>query len=305
MRSSVGIGTMTESAGLRKLPASAFFLRFGARRPAGGRRLRPGTHRDERQDGWGSHFLMIARRFDVNSDRGPEVTPRVFIYCTALVQNRFLQSEIKGMPSYPNSGIGSVNYNLDGGSNTNGLRNTGNVAPNPDAVQEFRVTTSSYPADEGRFGGGTVTMITKSGTNELHGSLFEFVRNHKLNAHRWVPGGSNLTKDPLHRNQFGGTAGGPIIRNKTFVFGSYSGLRERTTIFKNDATPLNAVERTGDLSLSGGTSLIDPLTGRALTGRCGNARRRASSAPCRPASRLSGSWRAGRGPAEREADLRR
>ena len=88
----------------------------------------------------------------------------------------------------PNSGIGSVNYNLDGGSNTNGLRNTGNVAPNPDAVQEFRVTTSSYPADEGRFGGGTVTMITKSGTNQLHGSLFEFIRNTKLNANRWVPG---------------------------------------------------------------------------------------------------------------------
>jgi hypothetical protein len=71
----------------------------------------------------------------------------------------------------PNSGIGSVNYNLDGGSNTNGLRNTGNVAPNPDAVQEFRVTTSSYSADEGRFGGGTVTMITKSGTNQLHDRL--------------------------------------------------------------------------------------------------------------------------------------
>jgi hypothetical protein len=167
----------------------------------------------------------------------------------------------------PNSGIGSVNYNLDGGSNTNGLRNTGNVAPNPDAVQEFRVTTSSYPADEGRFGGGTVTMITKSGTNQLHGSLFEFIRNTKLNANRWVPGGSNLTKDPLHRNQFGATAGGPIIRDKTFIFGSYSGLRERTTIFKNDATPLTAAERAGDLSLSGGTAPIDPVTGVAFPGR--------------------------------------
>jgi hypothetical protein len=167
----------------------------------------------------------------------------------------------------PNSGIGSVNYNLDGGSNTNGLRNTGNVAPNPDAVQEFRVTTNSYPADEGRFGGGTVTMITKSGGNQLHGSVFEFIRNTKLNANRWVPGGSNLTKDPLHRNQFGGTAGGPIIRNKTFIFGSYSGLRERTTIFKNDATPLNAVERGGDLSASGGTAPVDPLTGVVFPGR--------------------------------------
>jgi len=65
----------------------------------------------------------------------------------------------------PNSGIGSVNYSLNGGSNINGLRNTGNVAPNPDAIQEFRVLTNSYPADEGRFGGATVTMISKSGTN--------------------------------------------------------------------------------------------------------------------------------------------
>jgi len=167
----------------------------------------------------------------------------------------------------PNSGIGSVNYNLDGGSNTNGLRNTGNSAPNPDAVQEFRVTTSNYPADEGRFGGGSVTMVTKSGTNRYSGSVFEFLRNTKLNANRWVPGGSNLAKDPLHRNQFGGTFGGPIIRDKTFFFGSYSGLRERTSIFKNDATPLTALERTGDLSLTGGTAPIDPLTGVAFPGR--------------------------------------
>lgn len=167
----------------------------------------------------------------------------------------------------PNSGIGSVNYNLDGGSNTNGLRNTGNSAPNPDAVQEFRVTTNSYPAEEGRFGGGTVTMVTKSGTNRFTGSLFEFLRNTKLNANRWVPGGSNLAKDPLHRNQFGGTFGGPIIKNKTFFFASYSGLRERTSIFKNDATPLTAAERTGDLSKTGGTAPIDPLNGQPFAGR--------------------------------------
>src|SRR5215471_6918401 len=109
----------------------------------------------------------------------------------------------------PNSGIGSVNYTLNGGSNTNGLRNTGNVAPNPDAIQEFRVITNSYPADEGRFGGASVTMITKSGTNDLHGTWFEFLRNDKLNANRWIPGGA-LTKDAIHRNQFGGTAGGPV-----------------------------------------------------------------------------------------------
>lgn len=121
----------------------------------------------------------------------------------------------------------SVNYNFNGGSNTNGLRNTGNSAPNPYAVQEFRVTTDSYPADEGRFGGGTVTMSSKSGANRIHGTLFEFLRNTKLNANRWLPGQTALAKDLLHRNQFGGTAVGPIIRNRTFYFGTYSGLRER------------------------------------------------------------------------------
>ena len=158
----------------------------------------------------------------------------------------------------PNSSIGSVNYTLDGGSNTNGLRNTGNVAPNPDAVQEFRVITNSYPADQGRFGGGSVTMVTKSGTNSIHGTLFEFLRNDKLNANIWVPGQA-VAKAPLHRNQFGGTAGGPIIHNKTFIFGSYSGLRERTSYFANTATPLTTKERTGDLSSTSGTAPVDPL----------------------------------------------
>jgi hypothetical protein len=106
----------------------------------------------------------------------------------------------------PNSGIGSVNYNLDGGSNMNGLRNTGNVAPNPDAVLEFRAITNSYSAEYGRFAGGVVDMVTKSGTNSIHDSLFEFLRNTDLNANRWLPGQAILRKDLLHRNQFGGSA---------------------------------------------------------------------------------------------------
>ncbi len=77
----------------------------------------------------------------------------------------------------PNASVGSVNYNLDGGTNSNGLRNTGNSIPNPDAVDQFRVVTNSYSAEYGRFAGGVVDVVTKSGTNNLHGSLFEFVRN--------------------------------------------------------------------------------------------------------------------------------
>jgi len=77
-------------------------------------------------------------------------------------------------------GTGSVNYYLDGGSNITGLRNTGNVSPNPDAIQEFRVQTNSYSAEYGRFANGIVNVLTKSGTNSWHGSLFEYVGQYHL-----------------------------------------------------------------------------------------------------------------------------
>ncbi len=160
-----------------------------------------------------------------------------------------------------NAGAGSVNYNLDGGANASGLRNTGNVVPNPDAVQEFRVVTNNYSAEYGRFAGGVVDVITKSGTNALHGSLFEFFRNDALNANRWTIGESTLQKDPLDRNNFGGSVGGPLLRNRTFFFGSYNGLRQTTTRFDNDARVPTPLERTGDFSQSA-VKPRDPLTGQ-------------------------------------------
>ena len=85
--------------------------------------------------------------------------------------------------------IGTVNFQLDGGNNTAGLRGTGNPAPNPEAVQEFRVLTNSYAAEYGRYPAGVVDVITKSGTNQFHGAAFEFFRDEKLNAKRWTPPG--------------------------------------------------------------------------------------------------------------------
>ena len=82
-----------------------------------------------------------------------------------------------------------VNFQLDGGNNTAGLRGTGNPAPNPEAVQEFRVITNSYSAEYGRYPAGVVDVVTKSGTNQFHGALFEFFRDEKLNAKRWAPPG--------------------------------------------------------------------------------------------------------------------
>jgi hypothetical protein len=155
-------------------------------------------------------------------------------------------------------GAGSVNYYLDGGNNMTGLRNTGNIAPNPDAVEEFRVVTNSYSAEYGRFAGGLVNIITRSGTNQFHGSLFEFLRNDQLNAADW----GALTKAPLRRNQFGGSFGGPIRKDKTFFFGTYSGLRQRIGQFLNSAVVPTALERAGNLSQSK-TKPNDPQNGNA------------------------------------------
>ena len=101
-----------------------------------------------------------------------------------------------------NAQIGSVNFQLDGGNNTAGLRGTGNPAPNPEAVQEFRVITNSYTAEYGRYPAGVVDVVTKSGSNQFRGALFEFFRNESLNAKRWAPPGTTATKDPLDRNQY-------------------------------------------------------------------------------------------------------
>jgi hypothetical protein len=142
--------------------------------------------------------------------------------------------------------IGSVNYYLDGGNNMTGLRNTGNVAPNPDAVQEFRITTNNYSAEYGRFAGGVISIVTKSGTNDFHGSVFEFLRNTDLNAYTW----GALSASPLHRNQYGASVGGPVRKDKTFFFGSWSGLRQIQTNFMNTAVVPTALERAGNFSSS-------------------------------------------------------
>src|SRR5271166_1474952 len=152
---------------------------------------------------------------------------------------------------------GSVNYYLDGGANVGSLRNSGNILPNPDAIEEFRVLQDNYGAEYGRFAGGVISVITKSGTNNLHGTLFEFLRNNELNANNW---GSRIPLAPLHRNQFGFTVGGPIRKNKTFFFGSYAGLRQSSYTFVNSAVLPTPLERSGNFSQSA-VKPINPLTG--------------------------------------------
>ncbi|MCU0251456.1 MAG: carboxypeptidase regulatory-like domain-containing protein [Vicinamibacterales bacterium] len=155
-------------------------------------------------------------------------------------------------------GTGSVNYYLDGGINMTALRNTGNILPNPDAIQEFKVQTNSYNVEYGRFSSGIINVITRSGTNRFRGSAFEFTRDGDLNAKEW---GSTQARPPLKRNQFGGTLGGPIAKDRTFFFGSYSGLRQTTQTFLNNAIVPTELERRGDFTASR-TIPTDPATGQ-------------------------------------------
>ena len=148
-------------------------------------------------------------------------------------------------------GSAGVAFYLDGGNNITGMRNYGNPAPNPDAVEEFRVETSAFSAQYGQFSAGVISVVTKSGTNHWHGGLFEFNRNTDFNANSWIPAKNaegHIVVSPYHRNQFGGDVGGPILKDKAFFFFSYGGLRQVTaTVFTGALVP-TAAERLGDFT---------------------------------------------------------
>jgi len=103
------------------------------------------------------------------------------------------------------------------------------IGPSVEAIGEMRVLTNGYNAEYGRGAGGVVNVNLKSGTNELHGSLFEYLQNEKLNANRWENNKAGKPKGPVKQNQFGATLGGPIIRNRLFIFGDYQGTRIAST----------------------------------------------------------------------------
>ena len=126
-----------------------------------------------------------------------------------------------------------VAYLLDGAVHNNAFDGFNMPLPFPDALQEFKVETSSQNAQNGTHAGGTVSLVTKSGTNELHGDAFEFARHHRFNATSPFAGINPATgkrrDDGLVRNQFGGVLGGPILKNKLFFFGAYQSSRSTQT----------------------------------------------------------------------------
>jgi hypothetical protein len=139
--------------------------------------------------------------------------------------------------------VGQVTYYLDGGMNMTGLRNTGNVLPNPDAIDQFVVDTNNFSAQYGRTGAGVVSVVTKSGTNSVHGSVFYFNQETNFNSTSYL----QTTRTPQHIDRFGATAGGPVVKDKIFLFGSFGGLREITPLTFNTVVP-DALQRVGNFS---------------------------------------------------------
>ena len=138
---------------------------------------------------------------------------------------------------------------LDGATNTDPTFNTLNLSPSPDSVQEFQVVTGSYSAEMGGAGGGQINIATRTGTNEFHGTAYEFLRNNMFDARAFNDVDSS---NHLVRNNFGASLGGPIARNKSFFFFNYEGLRHTKSMTMIDIVPTTD-EVKGDFSMAGVT----------------------------------------------------
>ncbi len=155
-----------------------------------------------------------------------------------------------GQFSVAGSQANGINFLLDGGDNNDAFSNVNLPIPFPDAVQELNVQTSALPPQFGLHPGGVVNIVTKSGANAFHGDLFEFFRNGDLNGRpKGDQYGSQSVRDSLKRNQFGGTAGGRIIRDKLFFFGGYQGTRQRSDPATQTAYTATAAALLGDFSV--------------------------------------------------------
>ncbi len=197
--------------------------------------------------------------------------------------NLFYGSDKPGVVTV-NGGRGrSNNYSVNGGDSNDLFANLPAVQPSPDSIEEFRVITNTFDAEYGRNSGAVVNVVTKSGSNDLHGSVYEFLRNDVLNAHGFTF--QPTPKAPFKQNQFGGTLGGPIKKDKSFFFGSYEGRR----IVRGIVSQPVPVPTGGDLSgtftaplPAPGTppgdpstmvfpgSLHDPTVATILQNRCGS-----------------------------------
>ena len=169
-------------------------------------------------------------------------------------------------------------WRLDGGDNQDYMANGNLPYPFPDAVSQFSVESTALGAQDGGHVGGMVNVVTRSGTNQYHGTAFEFIRNNYINATNFY----STSPDVLHQNEFGGTLGGPIKRNKLFAFAGYQRLNYTKKQANTQATVPTPANLLGDFSVTDGVpgvansnpcnsshapiTLVDPLTGAALPG---------------------------------------
>ncbi len=177
-------------------------------------------------------------------------------YCAANCEGGVFPSE--QYAKVDGATANGVNYQLDGVDYNDTYINTNVPFPNPDAIQEFNLLTGNMSAAYGNAIGGVVNVVTRSGTDQVHGDVFEFLRNSAFDADDYF----STIVNPLRQNQFGGSVGGPVIKDRLFYFGSYQGTRFSTTQNGQIAFVPNATERTGNFSdLLPGTPLSNPYTG--------------------------------------------
>src|SRR5437588_2944456 len=159
------------------------------------------------------------------------------------------------------------NYSVNGGDGNDQFANLPAIQPSPDAIAEFRVLTNTFDAEYGRNSGAVINVVTKSGTNNLHGNVYEFLRNQLFNAKGYL----DLRRPDDKQNQFGGTFGGPIKKDRTFFFASYEGRRVVHGISSDPVVVPTAAERNGDFSATPfdpSATIQDQLVADVFNARC-------------------------------------
>ena len=185
-------------------------------------------------------------------------------------------SEFTGPESTYNGGRPYINGNreqgdnflLDGVNNNQVSENAVGYTPSVDAIEEFNMITQNASAEFGQFMGGIISVSIKSGTNQFHGSAFEFLRNDKLNANLWQNNWNDIERPPLRWNEFGAALGGPILRDRLFFFADYQGSRYDQASTTSPYSVLTTAERRGDFSqlLTQGVQLYFPGTKTPIPG---------------------------------------
>lgn len=185
---------------------------------------------------------------------------------TGDTQNNLVINQFRGSTAFTANGMPTRynNFVLDGVDNNESAWNSGGIVLMPviDAIQEFKVSTGNFSSEFGRAAGGVVSVQTRSGTNEFHGNVFEFFRNSALDANDFFNNANGRARPPFRQNQFGGTIGGPIRKDKLFFFADYQGTRQVRGLTYLASVP-TAEAAAGDFSNPLFGQIYDPATTRA------------------------------------------